>query len=476
MAKVLLIQPPLAERELFARGARASASVIPPLGLAYIAAYLLERGHECRIIDGIAEPMDFVEVIAAARGFDVVGVTVVSTYAMRAMEVVRALKAAGINAPVIAGGPHVTALPESMLEAGADFCVAGEGERTTLELIEKLAAGARPADLANVRGIAFLDSGKYVFTGRREPIEPLDEVPPPARQLLPMHRYRSSIARASRQPSHSMLAARGCTGVCSFCNKMTFGTKVRYFSPERIIGEFFTLRDRYRANDVAVWDDNFMRDRETVSRVCEGLRKQKFGRTWSVEARVDDVSAEALREMKSAGCTYIALGIESGSGRVLEHIKKKITKDDVRRAVKMCSDAGIAIRGYFMMGLPSETPDEMEETIRFAVELDIDVASFTLFVPLPGTLEFRRAAAAGAFDPDYFKHRIVPEFNFLDKPVYVPEGMTEQQLLAIHRSAYKRYYFRPKIIMRKLASLRSPGEIISLFKGGLTLLVDMLRR
>ncbi len=475
MAKVLLIQPPLTAKELYARGSRMSASLIPPLGLAYIAACLMERGHECRIIDGIAEPTGIDTLCGIARGYDAIGVTALSTYAMRSMEVTRALKTAGIKAPVIAGGPHATAMPESMLEAGADFCVVGEGERTTLELVEKLAAGSGASEFAALRGIAFSDSGKYVFTGRRAPIEPLDTVPPPARELLPMHRYRSSIARAVRQPSHSMLASRGCAGVCSFCNKMTFGAKVRYFGPERIIDEFFTLRDRYGANDVAVWDDNFMKDHETVVRVCEGLRKRGFGRTWSVEARVDDVSPEALREMKSAGCAYIALGIESGSQRVLDHVRKKITKDTVRRAVKMCADAGIAVRGYFMMGLSTETPDEMEETVRFAIELDIEVASFTLFVPLPGTLEYRRACAAGTFDPHYFKHRIVPEFNFLDKPVYVPEGMTEQQLLAIHRSAYKRYYFRRKIIMRKIAALRSPGEFTSLLKGGITLLGNIIR-
>jgi radical SAM superfamily enzyme YgiQ (UPF0313 family) len=132
------------------------------------------------------------------------------------------------------------------------------------------------------------------------------------------------------------------------------------------------------------------------------------------------------------------------------------------------------VRGYFMIGLPTETRAEMEETIRFAMELDVEVASFTLFVPLPGTLEYIRAAKSGTFDPDYFLKRIVPEFNFLDEPVYVPEGMTADELISIHKSAYKRYYFRPKVLIRKLLALRSPAELAALLKGGLALIKDFL--
>ena len=474
MADVLLIQPPLSANELFTRGSKSSASVIPPLGLAYIAAVLMKHGHKCRIMDGIAESWTIDNISREAAKYDVVGITAVSTYVMRSIEVAAALKKSGLRAPIISGGPHSTVEPQSLLERNFDFTVIGEGEVTTLELVEKLAAGAIGSELRNVAGIAFIDNGEFVLTGARDKISPLDSIPLPARELLPMREYRSSIARSSRQPSHSMLASRGCPGVCSFCSKKTFGTKVRYFSPERIVEEFTVLKEKYGARDIAVWDDNFVSDAGIAHEVCDAIRRKKLDVTWSVEARVDGITREVVRDLKAAGCTYTALGIETGSERLLGYMNKKTNLDRVREAVRICKEEKMLVRGYFMIGLPTETRAEMEETIRFAMELDVEVVSFTLFVPLPGTLEYIRAAKSGTFDPDYFLKRIVPEFNFLDEPVYVPEGMTADELISIHKSAYKRYYFRPKVLIRKLLALRSPAELAALLKGGLTLIKDFL--
>ena len=475
MARVLLIQPSLTKEELFVRGSRTSASLIPPLSIAYIASYLCKNGHECAIIDGMAQPLSFRKICEIAQNYDVIGITAVSTYAVRAIQLIQALRKAGISQPLVVGGPHVTALPKSLVIRGADYAVVGEGEITMCELVEALEAGSR--DLSRVQGLVFIRDGEFVHTGRRRPIDPLDQVPLPARDLLPMHLYRSSVARSTRQPSHSMLASRGCPGVCSFCSKKTFGTKIRYFSVERIVEEFFLLRDKYGAKDVAVWDDNFVADSEVAIVVCEELRRKNFNTSWSLEARIDHMSPTILRALKNAGCTYIAYGIESGSQRVLDHINKRTTKEKIIDVVRMTRETGISTRGYFMLGLTSETREEMEETIRFAIELDIEVASFTLFVPLPGTVEYHRSLKSGTLvDSEYFHHMIVPEFNFLDQPIYVPEGMTSDELLSIHRSAYNRYYFRPKILLHKLLSANSTGQLVDLLNGGLTLIKNAIYR
>ncbi|MFZ5451698.1 MAG: B12-binding domain-containing radical SAM protein [Thermodesulfobacteriota bacterium] len=476
MARIILIQPPLSDAELYARGSKNSASIIPPLGLAYIAAYLKAHGHTCFIVDGIAESWSLPEVVSKAKTYDVVGITVMSSYALRAIELLAAVKSEGEATPVIAGGPHVTALPESMLRRGADFAVIGEGEQTMLELVEWLGGVRERAALREIPGIGFLEEGKYVYTGHRPGLEPLDQVPLPDRTLLPMHLYRSSIARATDQPSLSMLTSRGCPGVCSFCSKLTFGTHTRYFSTERIIEEFFVLRDRYGARDVGVFDDNFVANPEVALAVCDGLRRRNFGRTFSVEARIDGVDRQVLTALKASGCTFIAYGIESGSQRVLDYVNKRISKDQIREVIAVTKEIGIPIRGYFMFGFPGETRAEMEETVRFAMELDIEVASFTLFLPLPGTLEYRRAGKTGAFDPEYYLHRLIPEFNFPDSPIYVPEGFTAQELLDFHRQAYNRYYFRPKIILRRLAGIRRPHEVWDLLKGGYTLAANALHK
>lgn len=472
MAKIFLIQPPLTADELFVRGSKTSASIIPPLGIAYIAAYLRKHGHECRILDGVAQPYPLKKICKLVRGYDIIGITVVSTYAVRAIELIQALKRSGISEPVVVGGPHVTVMPESLLERGADFAVIGEGELTMRELVECLAGNK---NIEQVPGLVFYKNGRFVYTPPRAHIDPLDRIPLPARDLLPMHMYRSSIARSTRQPSHSMLASRGCPGVCTFCSKKTFGIKTRYFSVARIVEEFFILRNNYGAKDVAVWDDNFVTNHEIVFAVCEQLKKRNFNIPWSVESRIDVVNRKVLYALKEAGCTFIAYGIESGSQRVLDHINKQITKEEIVEAIHMTKEVGIQIRGYFMLGLSTETKEEMEDTIRFAIELDTELASFTIFVPLPGTAEYRRALKSGTFvDPQYYLHKVIPEFNFLDYPVYVPEGMTASELLSIHRSAYNRYYFRPRFLLRKLLSIRSAQELRSLFNGGLTLIKNAI--
>jgi len=476
MARILLIQPPLSTKELFVRGSKSSASVLPPLGLAYIASTLREHEHECRIIDGIVESFSLDALAEIANQYDLVGITVATSYAMRAIELVQKLKESPSCPPIVAGGHHVTAEPQSLLRCGADYTVIGEGEITILELVECLSSKANASSLRQVRGIGFIESGKYVYTGNRDKIDPLDQLPLPARDLLPMHLYHSSVARGNLQPSHSMLTSRGCPGVCSFCSKKTFGPKVRYFSVDRIVEEFFLLRDQYGARNVAVFDDNFLSNEEIVHAVCEELCRRDLGISWSVEARIDCVNREILESLKKAGCAFIAYGIESGSQRILDYINKQISKEQVREIVAITKEVGIPIRGYFMMGFPSETKEDIEETIRFAIELDVDVASFTLFVPFPATREYERAKKSGMFDPEYYKKVILPEFNFLDVPVYVPEGFTPNSLLKLHRSAYNRYYLRPKILWRKFSSLRSLDDLKAVFLGGYTLIVNALRQ
>jgi len=471
MAKILLIVPPLLQEELYARGATHTASKLPPLGLAYLASYLAPHGHEVVIHDGIAEPCSFGELEGKCRGFDIVGISVVSTYAVRAAELLRYLKDRLKGIPLVVGGPHVTALPESLFQYGADYAVIGEGERTMLELVEALARGER--NPRNVSGLCFVSGDEIVRTPRRELIKNLDEVPLPARHLLPMHHYSTSSARSKRSPSHSMLASRGCPGVCTFCSKMTFGAKSRYFSLERIVEEFHVLKKDYGARDIAVWDDNFTSNQDLAVAVCDRLIADGLGLPWSVEARVDCVSPAVLKALKRAGCECIAYGLESGSQRVLDSMNKRVRKEDIARTIVMTKEVGLGVRGYFMMGLPGETMQDMLETIKFAVELDIELATFTLFVPLPGTVAYRQALKSGTFkDPEYFFHRVLPEFNLPDEAIYVPEGMTEEQLLAVHKSAYSSYYFRPVMFWRHLKGLRSFSEVRGLAQGLFTLLAN----
>jgi anaerobic magnesium-protoporphyrin IX monomethyl ester cyclase len=431
-----------------------------------------KHGHVCDIMDGFAEPMNLSEIAKRCHAFDVVGITSISTYAFRVNQLLKEMKKEKVKAPIVLGGPHASILPESCLENGADYVVMGEGEAPMLELVRALENGN---DLCNVGNVAYKRGDEIIKNARKPPVTPLDEIPMPAYDLLPMKRYRCSEARTRRQPSYSIVSSRGCTGRCSFCSRSVSGGKVRQFSAERIIEEFFLLRDQYGAEDISIWDDNFLSDHDLAREVCENLIRKKFNKTWSVEARVDCVNESILKDLKRAGCDFIAYGIESGSQRVLDQLKKGITLEQIEKTVRLTQKVGIHVRGYFMMGLPFETLEEMEETICFAIKLDIEVPSFSMFVPLPGTLEYGRAQKTGTFpDPEYFLHGIYPEFNFPDYPLYIPEGMTVEEFFNKHKSAYNRCYFRAKYVLKTLWGIRSHGDIKRLVRGGMNLIRNAL--
>ncbi len=468
MAKILLINPPLSSEELFKRGAKDTASIIPPLGLAYLAAVLENKGHRVKIIDGIATDISIRGIVDIAKDFDFVGVTVLSTFFKRCVELVKEIKRA-TNLPIIAGGAHATAMPLSLLEQGVDYVVMGEGEDTINELISVL-VDKTSSGIDQVKGIAFLRDGKMVITERRSLIKNLDSLPMPARHLLPMDKYKTSEARTNRNPSHSMVVSRGCKGNCTFCFKGAFGTEFRYLSPERIVEEMFELRDVYKAKEIAFWDDSFTTDRNSVISVCNLLLEKKLGIPWSAEARIDTVDEEMLRIMKRAGCEFIGYGIESGSDRVLRSVNKRIDTKMITKTIRKTQAIGISIRGYFILGLIGETEEEMRQTIQFATFLNIDIATFTLLVPSPGSADYLRAQKdGGIFDPDFFRKKIVPEFNLLDEPVYCPKGLSPKRLLQIHKDAYRAFYYRPSFILRELLKIRSLQDVKRLIRGAKTL-------
>jgi radical SAM superfamily enzyme YgiQ (UPF0313 family) len=465
----LLIQPPISGNELYKRGSQATASIIPPLGLASIAAVLEKSGHSVEIIDGIASNISLEETVAKATNFDFVGITVLSAFFKRCVEVVKAIKsAAGI--PVIAGGAHATAMPGSLLESGVDYVVIGEGEETARELVAALVTKSH-ATIDKVKGIAFLRNNKMVVTERRPRVKNLDDLPMPARHLLPMDKYKTSEGRTHRNPCHSLVVSRGCKGNCTFCFKGAFGTEFRCRSAERIVQEMSELKDRYMAKEVAFLDDNFTTDRDRVIDVCRLLMEENFGIPWSCEARIDAVDEEMLRMMKWAGCEFIAYGIESGSDRILQSINKRIDTRTITKIIRKTQEIGISIRGYFMLGFVGETEAEMLETIRFATFLDPDIATFSLLIPFPGTTDYIRAQKeGGSFDPLFFQKKIVPEFNFLDDPIYCPKDISPQRLLEIHREAYRKFYYRPSFLMRAIGKIRNFHDLKRLLQGAKTLL------
>lgn len=215
------------KKEMFARGAEATASYLPPLGLAYIAAFLRKNGHVCEIYDGVVNPIELKTLCNKAQLFGIIGISVVTAYYLRAKELLSILNMVPRRPPIIVGGTHATYRPEDLLKDGADIAVIGEGEYTCLELVntlekENFINNLDEKILSNIAGIAYVNKNSEIIKTKKRTAVNLEELPLPARDLLPMHLYGTSIARSSFSPSHSVLTSRGCNGICSFCNHSMF--------------------------------------------------------------------------------------------------------------------------------------------------------------------------------------------------------------------------------------------------------------
>ncbi|MBN2067761.1 MAG: radical SAM protein [Candidatus Diapherotrites archaeon] len=467
MASVLLINPPILKKDLYKGGAAVAQTKVEPLGIAYVAAVLEEAGHRARIIDGIAEESSIEAISREAQHFDFVGTSACTAFAKRAYDAAKAIKeATGVE--VIFGGPHATAIPSEVIsQEFIDYAVVGEGEYTISELATAL---ERKKPISKVKGLYYKKAGTTVFTGERPFLKNIDQIPMPARHLLPMHLYTGSEARSRRLPSRSLITSRGCPFNCTFCDKHIFGRSFRAHSPERVMQEMELLVGKYKARDIGIWDDNFTVDKKRVLKICEMMKQRNWDLTFSCEARVDCIDEPVLRALKSAGCEYIAYGVESGSQRILDSIRKGFSKSKVRETFKVTQNVGIGIRGYFIVGLPGETKHDIEQTISFAKELNPTIATFTFFTPWPGTDAYKQVVKSHELSKQsYWLEGVVPDFNFLEDPIYVPKRITKKGLVELHKKAYMSFYLRPGYMMQRVLSIRHVEDIKMMAKGFLAI-------
>ncbi|MCG6895228.1 MAG: B12-binding domain-containing radical SAM protein [Desulfobacteraceae bacterium] len=380
--RVLLINPhyPLSE------------TPSPPLGLAYLAAALRCASIPVRVLDFVVMPGTQQRLAAAVEDFqpNVVGVTAVSMNAHRALDLVRRVKALDPAIRTVMGGPHVSFRAEETLAENPDLdaVVIGEGEAAFTEMIERLEAGR---SLHSVAGIVFRSGGRIHRTRQRPRIANLDELADPARDLLPLGRYRALHLPVS------MTTSRGCPHRCIFClGRKMVGARVRYRSPKRVVDEMAKLA-QFGFHQINIADDLFTASPRHCRAVCDELRVRDLSVPWTAFARVDSVTETRLRRMRDAGCTAVSFGVESGSDAVLRTARKGITCKQVMDAVKACRRAGIAPHASFLLGLPGETPETLEETLAFGRRLEEEGVAygFHLLAPFPGTDVREQAESLG---------------------------------------------------------------------------------
>ena len=369
-------------------------SPLPPLSLSYLAGVLAQDGIEVKILDFLVTHYDPKKLRRELEEYrpQLVGATCVTLNYPIARRMLKVCKAVDSDIFTVIGGPHVTfALEETLLSSPwIDTVVIGEGERTLVELSRAVAEGK---DIRRVSGLAFADGGRVARTSPRPLIENLDQLPLPARELLPMVRYR-----ALGTPS-TVITSRGCPYSCIFCSgHRMFGPRVRFRSPGLVVDEIERLQRDFGLGRINIVDDTFTLNHNHTRAVCEEMLRRSLKLKWSVFARVDRISEDLAQLMNRAGCEWVLFGVESADKGILKTIRKGATPEDVRRGVRIAADAGINVFNSFILGLPGETWETAHKSLAFGDELYQKYGAkygFHMLSPLPGTEIYDRASYYG---------------------------------------------------------------------------------
>ncbi len=383
----------------------AMVNAYPPLGLGYLAAIAEQDGHECRIFDFGLRPQrplrDEVQDVISFQPDLVAFTSMTTSYA--SVEEAAALLKEALGVTTIIGGPHATSLPhETLQNPHLDFLVYGGGEYIFRDFLRAFASGRR--NWGDIQGLWYKEDGKLIDGGERPEIKDLDALPFPARHLFELDKY--PLYAPNGEPMLTVLSSRGCPWNCSFCFKGIVGRTYHQRSPENITTELQQIIDTYGVRNFYFIDDLFTIDVKRLDAILDHFIDRNMDVRWRCLARVDRVNPDLLKKMQKAGCRQVHYGIESGNAEVLKRTAKHINLNQVRDAVKWTEEAGIQSKGYFILGLPGDTTETMEETITFAASLDLSEAMFSIATPMPGTQlwnELLRKRPETQYDADFTK-------------------------------------------------------------------------
>lgn len=464
--KVLLINPPFGEEYSVgeSRSIKVVLNIIPPLGLGYLAAVLRKEGIETKIVDCTINPSqdDLIRFVTKEKP-DIVGISATTPSFGSAKVVSQNIKRVSPKTLVVLGGAHVSAIPEeALLEESFDLGVLGEGEVTFLEIVKASLNDKDTSAFRKIKGVAFREKDRVIKTQPREFIENLDEIPFPARDLMPpLKDYHPTPASYRRLPLGVVMTSRGCPMHCTFCDRAIFGNTYRLRSPQNVMDEVEELIKRYGAREIRFFDDVFTLKKDFIFSLCDEMEKRRLRFPWTCLTTVLAVTPDMLKRMREIGCWQVLFGLESGDDGMLKLLKKGNTVEANRRAVHWAQEAGLEVRAVFMAGTPGETIKSLNNTLNFALEMNLDYAHFNKFVPFPGTEIYRNLINQG-YTFNFSKGCSILDHGAL---LYVPEALTPQQFRDWLDSAFKKFYLRPKYIIKRLLSLRSFEQLKGQIRG-----------
>jgi len=430
---------------------------LPPVGLAYLAAYVREGGHDIQVIDAFGEQLVFQEIENRIKKFQpsLIGITCMTPNAPMAQQVASEIKKAFPEITIVFGGIHPSLMPDEVLkDPHVDYIIRKEGEISFLNLINTLESGN---PLKDVKGLSWRQEGENVHNEDEKFCENIDMFPFPAWDIFPTHIYTVPVQWSYAHPVLPMLTSRGCPNRCSFCSLQTVGPNYRGRSTENILAELEFLIKNFGVRQIMLLDAIFPINKKAAMEFLTALIQNGFHKKvcWVTETRVDYVDYEVLCKMKEANFRLVAFGIESGVQEILDNVNKNIKVPQIHKAVSLAKKAKLDIYGLYMLGLPGETIKEARETVRLAKELNTDYAKFNITVPYPGTKLFYEAIKEGTLKSlvwsDYASYHSATGKD----PVYVPKGMRKDELIMLQKTATREYYLRPKIILSHLFKINS---------------------
>ena len=448
--RIVLIEPPVSLEEIYG-GLSKVGAVAPPLNLLLLAAIIREKGYEPYIFDCPAQGIGYQEIVKRLTILQpkFVGLTAMTPHIIQAAKVIRVIKEQLPQITILLGGAHISAVPEQTMDRfqEVDVGFVGDADHSLPEYLETVNCGGK----ANtVEGTISREKGVLINTGQRMERIKLDTLPMYAWDLLEgfPQVYRPPLFSVHHSPATPILTSRGCPGKCIFCYSGSHAT-ISTHSPEYILKMLKKLKELYGMREFMIYDDNFVMFRKNLNDLLNRLIEERLELSWSCNARVDMVNEEMLNLMAKAGCWQISYGIETGNQAILKALKKNITKVQVQKTIELTHKAGIRSVGYFMIGHFGETLQTIEETIQFACGLQLDDFRMSFFTPLPGTAASLVADQFGEFDHDWSKMNLF-------SPVFIPRGLSREQLIKGQKRAIQRFFFRPKTVISFLKMVRNP--------------------
>jgi anaerobic magnesium-protoporphyrin IX monomethyl ester cyclase len=385
----------------------------PPLGLCYIQACLDKAGYnDSKILDIYNSYDDFEKVMKEYKP-DMVGIACFTTYRSSSFKLADIVKKFNPNVKTFMGGPHSTFMWDQIMKnyPNVDIIVIGEGEETTVELVNAIDKGL---PLKDVKGIVFRENNEIIKTEPRPLIKNLDDLPFPSYRDIDMKKYAipTPPTVTTNEVKANIISSRGCYGNCSFCSTKVFWGNWRARSAKNVVDEIEWLYKDYGVKFFSFSDDIFTADQDRVIEICKDIVNRGLNIKWYCETRVNNVSEEMLQWIKKAGCYLVQYGVESGSEKILKNINKLITREQIVRAFRLAKEAGLQTEILLMVGNPDESWETVKDTEMLVREVNPDIIIISIAHIFPATQLYELAKQKGIIDDSYWlTDKTIPEYT-----------------------------------------------------------------